>query len=249
MVLSTRISIEWVPNDAEELTSTMVFSTEKGTFTDVRVFKDKYPYLKKPGQPEPVEQVFQFALLGWEEDIAGTNRMAFHTDVNLAEIVKSIRTGRPLDECKAAPDVGAFWAIENSEDRKETGSMENPATGRVTEYVEVWRSLNPEESSPTTEVREGHWKSGNSDQKVRECVYDTVTHGYIGRIVRLGNWVQGVLYDASEPKFPLSVMRRFYSENSKRWITLIDYGKHEFPNFYQQWESGGAAGGIEWKQV
>lgn len=243
MVLSTRVTIQWLPDAEEELTSTMVFSTPGDVFTDVRVFKSHYPYVKKAGEPESLDEVFQFVTIGWEEEIENTNQMRFHTVVNLTEILKSIKTGKPLDNCRAAPDIGAFWPIEGSEDRKETGAMENPATGKVTEYVEIWRSLNPEETTPHKEVREGK-------EPVRVRVYDTVTEDFTGRIVRLGNWVQGVLFDASEKKHPISVYRAFYNETSDKWETLIDYGLQEFPNIFKSLESSLAElNGVEWKRV
>lgn len=248
MVLSTRVTIQWLPDEAEELSSTMVLSSPGDLFTDVRVLKDHYPYLKKAGPPEPVEDVFQFVSIGWEEEIKGTNKMRFYTSVNSQAIVKSIKTGKPLDECKAAPDIGEFWPIEGSEDRKETGAMENPATGKVTEYIEIWRSLNPEETTPTNEVREGHWPLG--EKKVRVRVFDTLTDGYIGRIVRLGNWVQGVLYKSGEGQFPLSVLRSFYNEKSQQWEKLIDYGILEFPQVYKDWDAEQVSfNGIHWKRV
>lgn len=247
MVLSTRVSIQWLPDEAEELTSTMVFSTPQDLFTDVRVFKHCYPYSAKDVTVEEIDKVFQFVSIGKEEEIKGTNQLRFETSVNLAEIVKSIKTGRPLDECRAAPDIGSFFEIEGSEDRKETGAMENPATGVVTDYVEVWRSLNPEESTPAQEVREGHWSSAQKEVRVR--VFDTDSEGFSGRIIRLGNWVQGVLFDGSESQYPLSVMRRFFNETSKEWESLIEYGKQEFPQVYKDWDADGADNGIRWKRV
>lgn len=246
MVFSNRVTIQWLPEEAEELTSTMVLSTPTGLFTDVRVFKDKYPYVKKESV-EPIAEVFQFATIGWEEEIKDTNKLRFHTTVNLQEIIKSIKTGKSLEECRAAPDIGAFWPIEGSEDRKETGAMENPATGKVTDYVEIWRSLNPEESSPNHEVREGHWEL--KEREVRVRVFDTATEGFIGRIVRLGNWVQAVLFEESAQD-PLSVMRSFYDEKSGEWTTLIEYGKREFPSVYKDWDADEVvANGIQWKRV
>ncbi|SGZ52582.1 CIC11C00000002888 [Sungouiella intermedia] len=246
MVLSTRVTIQWLPEEADELTSTMVLSTPRDLFTDVRVFKDHYPY-KKSSTVEPIEEVFQFVSIGWEEEIKGTNKLRFHTSVNLQEIVKSGRTGKPLEECQAEPDIGAFWPIEGTEDRKETGAMENPATGKVTEYVEVWRSLNPEETAPNEEVREGHWKGDEREVRVR--VFDTDSNGFSGRIVRLGNWVQGVLFETGA-EYPLSVMRSFYNETSGEWTSLIEYGEREFPNIYKEWEINQEdANGIIWKRV
>lgn len=249
MSLSTRVSIQWLPNEVEELTNTLVFSTPKCFSTDVRVFKEHYPYVKSEAEPEPIEQVFQFVSIGTEVAIEGTNRVEFPSEVNLQVIIQAIKTGKSLDDCKGLnPDIGSFWPIENSEDRKETGSMVNPANDKLTEYIEVWRSLNPEETTPSVEVRENHWKGQRTELKVQ--TYDASGENYRGRLIKLNNWVQAVLYVYENGLHQLSVARAHLDQESGEWEFLINYGKYDFPEFSKALvEEEFEYGGITWSRI
>lgn len=218
MVLSKRVSLQWLPDEAEELTDTLVFTTPKDHFTDVRIYKQYYPYVQANSTPEPFEKIFQWVITGEEEEIAGTNKIRFNHEVNLQDIIESIKTGKT---CKSAPDIGAFSSVEGSNDRKETGSMVKPGTGVVTEYVEIWRWLDPSQSTPEREVV----SSGNEERPVETV--DLQKEGFVGRIIRLGNWMQGVIYEKGEKEHPISVMRAFCEQD--QWRELIRYGKHAFP--------------------
>lgn len=248
MSLSTRVSIQWLPDDVEELTETLVFSTPKCFSTDVRIFKEHYPYIKINAEPEPIEKIFQFASIGTEVAIEGTNRVEFPSEVNLQVIIQAIKTGKRIEQCKGpVPDIGSFWSIENSEDRKETGSMVNPATEKLTEYIEVWRSLNPMETTPTEQIRENHWKGNKSEVKVR--TYDAKGDHYRGRLILLGNWVQAVLYVCVDGLHQLSVARAHLNESGE-WEPLIDYGIYHFPDFSKALnEEEFEHGGISWSRI
>lgn len=222
MSFSTRVSIRWLPEDFDEKSSTMVLTSPKGRFVDIRIMKDRYPY-HETSHPF-IDELYQMATTGWEEPLAGTSKIQFHCDINSVDIAKSIRQKVPLDECRSAPDIGDFSAIEGSEDRQETGAMENPETFLRTEYVEIWRSLDPEKHTPTLEVREPSVPS----PLLRCHVLDVVgNERYEGRLVRLGNWVQAIIYDKRSTSHPLHVTRQFY--NGKTWETLIAYGDLAFP--------------------
>lgn len=233
MTLSTRVSIQWGSENPSENTDTLVFTTKKEHFVDVRILKSEYPHIQEGLEPREFEEIFDWIIIGDEEPIAGTNKIQFNHTVNLQEILRSLKSGLPLLECKNAPDVGDFSAIEGSEDRKETGSMVNPSTGLVTLYVELWRSLNPNKTTFAEEVREGRDKNGGKDTSDDELInftFDLNDGPRYGRIIALGNWVQGVIYDSSEKTHPLSVVRAFYNCEAKEWVTLIKYGVHEFPD-------------------
>lgn len=230
MVLSTRVNIQWLPNEPTETSHTLVFTTSQDHFVDVRIKKDMYPFKQDGAQPVDFNEVFEWVIVGEEEPIANTNKIQFNHKVNLQEIMKSLTTGKPLLECKSAPDIGSFSAIEGSKDRKEMGRMVNPETGKSTEYVEIWRSLNPEETTFETEVREnenkdGHEISGPVD--VYNATYDLEEGSVYGRVIVLGRWIQGVIYDSSDKSHPLSVLRA-YREDSGAWRTLIRYGRRDF---------------------
>lgn len=233
MVLSTRVSIQWLPDEPSELTSTMVSTSASDHFVDIRILKDKYPHVQEGPEPESFKKIFDWVITGEEEEIVGTSKIQFNHAINLQEIMKSLKTGVPLLECKSEPDIGDFSSIENSEDRKETGTMVNPITGRMTPYIEIWRSLNPEMTTPAKEVLEGRDAAGQkyelNDQSIN-WTYDLNEGPFYGRIIRLANWVQGVVYDESEKTHPLSVLRAYFDESSGTFVYVIKYGLYEFPD-------------------
>lgn len=238
MVLSTRVSLQWLPNEPEELTSTLVFTTPQDHFVDVRIYNEQYPHIQKGSTPEAFDKIFQWVITGEEEEIPDTNKIRFRHEVNLQEVMKSLESGRPLSECRSEPDIGAFWSIEGSEDRKETGSMVNPETGKHTDYVEIWRSLDPALTTPVTEIRE------ISGKEHEVLTLELKHNGVLGRIIRLGNWVQGVIYEEAEKTHPISVLRCFYDSNAGEWKDLIRYGKHSFPELFKELEEDGL-----WKKI
>lgn len=233
MVLSTRISIQWLPDEPSELTSTLVSTSASDHFVDVRILKDKYPHVQQGPEPENFEDVFDWVITGEEQEIPGTSKIQFNHAINLQEIMNSLKTGIPLLECKSAPDIGDFSAIDNSEDRKETGSMVNPETGKMTPYVEIWRSLNPEKSTPSSEIREGKDENGQKYELKGSLInwtYDLNEGTRYGRIIRLANWVQGIVHDKSEKTHPISVMRAYFDQSCGKFIYVIKYGLYEFPD-------------------
>lgn len=241
MSFSTRVTIKWVPNDFDEKSSTMVLSSPKGQFVDIRILKDHYPY-HEASHPF-VTDLFQMATVGVEKPIAGTSKIEFECSINSVDIAKSIKTNKPLDECRSAPDIGDFSAIEGCEDRQETGAMENPETGLRTEYVEIWRSLDPLKHTPTVEAREPKELSQHLNCHVLDVVGN---ENYEGRLVRLGNWLQALVYDKRNAHHPLHISRQYY--NGKSWEILIDYGFIELPlDFKGELNDETTADGLTWK--
>ena len=98
--------------------------------------------------------------------------------------------------------------------------MVNPDTGVSTDYIEIWRSLDPEEHSPTTEVRE---KAIQPSFEAHALVLDLETHE--GKYVRLGKWSQGLIHDKKTGKFHVS--RSWF--NGKIWEHQIEFGSLDFP--------------------
>lgn len=220
----------------------MVITSPKGHFVDIRILKNCYPWSRKTPAPA-FDEVFEWCLSGIEEPIEGTNKIRFNHDVNSQEIIKSIKTGRPLDECRSAPDVGAFSAIDGSEDRKETGSMVNPATNKETEYVEIWRSLDAEKTTKDLEVREP-----KHSQRPQTFVLEASLATYEGKVVRYGNWVQGLLHDKEHSTSPLSVVRSHCTDG--KWEHYIQYGSGTFPvQFSGQKGEHVVVNGVEWRCI
>lgn len=247
MVLSTRVSLQWLPNEPMETSHTLVFTTPRDHFVDVRIKKDKYPFVQQEEIPVDFNDIFEWVIVGEEEPIENTNKIQFNHTVNLQDIMKSLATGKPLLECKSDPDIGEFSAIEGSKDRKEVGRMVNPETGKCTEYVEIWRSLNPEETTFETEVREGENRDGDdvgAGPEVYSATYDLNDGSLYGRVIVLGKWVQGVIYDEADKTHPISVIRA-HRESSGSWEPLIRYGKHDFALV----DGGDIRTGSGWHQI
>lgn len=232
--------MQWLPDKADEITNTMVFTSPSDHFVDVRIFQKNYPFIGDSTNPKKFEEVFEWAMTGVEKPIVGTNKIEFVHEINSHCVLKAVEKGVPLEECPSDPDVGAFFPIAGSEDRKETGSMLNPTTGKVGEYVEIWRSLDPNQTRPDSEARE-------TEADVESAVYQPVTSGFSGKLIRLGNWVQGILYDTADKDHPLSVVRLFWDDKSSSYATLIKYGRHEFPDIFEGLRL--SIGGIEWQKI
>ncbi|RKP30297.1 hypothetical protein METBISCDRAFT_180, partial [Metschnikowia bicuspidata] len=186
MVLSTCASLQWVPGDASELMHTLVFMSPADHFVDARIYKNQYPHIQ-----EDFEDIFDWVIVG-EKVPLSDSRIRFTHAVDLREIMTALKTNRPLLECRSGPDIGEFSPVEGSANRRETGTMVHPATGVPTEYVEIWRLLDPIRTTFETEVAEGDaW-----DATVCTATYRYSEGKRQGRVIVLGNWVQGVIYDS-----------------------------------------------------
>ncbi|ODV69099.1 hypothetical protein HYPBUDRAFT_152283 [Hyphopichia burtonii NRRL Y-1933] len=223
MSFSRRVSLQWIPEqvDPEESTSTYVITSPNDEFVDIRIYSTKYPYTKE--KQEAFDKVFQWGITGVEEPIEGTSRVNFKHEVSTTEVIESIRTGKLLEECRGEPDVGDFSNIEGSEDRRETGSMVNFETGRKTDYIEIWRSLDPINHTPHKEVREP--KETTDIPKV--LVMEVNQVGFQGKLVRLGNWVQALVLNRSTKE--IHIIRYHFDTLLKNWDRLIQYAGIDFP--------------------
>lgn len=247
MTLSTRVYIQRPPDEPREDTHTMVLTSPQNHFVDVRILVEKYPYVQPSGEKPTLQsfnEVFDWVMTGMEVPI-GNNKVHFKHDINLKEVVESEKSGKPLDQCKDEEDVGEFEPVEGSSDRKETGISTHPETGKLNPYVEIWRSLDPEKYTPKEEIIE------NPGQPEHGYVLEVVEEGFKGKIVQIGNWVQGVVYGPAKGGFPMSVMRRFF--DGEEWVSMIEYGVHEFPRGESsrgEFQKGQTVGGsIKWKCV
>ncbi|ODV79370.1 uncharacterized protein CANTADRAFT_51526, partial [Suhomyces tanzawaensis NRRL Y-17324] len=234
IMISTRVSLQWNDDAPEELTSTMAMTSRNNHFVDLRVYKKNYPY--HPQQPEPfIEDVFQWVMCGIEHPIEGTGKIKFVTTIDSSSIAPAIKLGGPV--VPGPPDIGDFSDIEGSLDRKEVGEMMSPDTGKLESYVEIWRSLDAENHTPETEVREGANKD-DVECKVLEVVEDETYHG---KLIQLGNWLQGIVHNKKNND--LHVIRAF--KEADGWREMIGYGNTEF--FPLDSELKRAE--VEWKRI
>lgn len=231
MTLSTRVSIQWPPELAAEKTRTLILASPEGHFVDIRIYKEYEGSFGGPGpdvqhqslsqpQSQPLPffgDVFEWCMTGKEVPIPNTNSISFPHVIDSQAIARSIRLGLPLEEGEA--DVGHFSSIPGSDDRKETGAMTNPATGKVQDYIEIWRSLDPLAHTPEHEVRES---KGNTPIPV--SVLEVVENPqYQGTVIKYGNWIQGLVYDKENNDVPLHVIQQ-YGPRTKPRQTVIEYG-------------------------
>lgn len=216
MTLSTRVSIQWPPDIAGDATKTMVFTTPENHFVDIRIFKQ---YYQNPDLANNLsfDKVFEMCLSGIEEAISGTNKIQFHQEINSIAIYNSIKSNTPLKF--GLPDIGEFSSIANTQDRKEVGKMVNPATGQLQDYIEIWRSLDPVNNSPYKEIREDKTKN----YPIFTLIIDN--NHYQGKLIRLGNWIQGLIFNKSydNKNQPLHVIQ-CYQQEKNHWINLVNYG-------------------------
>lgn len=148
--ISLRQSIAWLPAPHSEPTSTVVLTSPQRRFVDVRI-------TLPPGShpPSMVDGSFQIP--------AGASHLQHGLDWALAGTSSST----PVAGTNGAVSDGVWrhWVDSRYEDADaqvdagrnteqadgsvlETGSMENPATGQVAPYEEVWRDIAPVSALP-----------------------------------------------------------------------------------------------------
>ncbi|KAH0542852.1 hypothetical protein FGG08_002807 [Glutinoglossum americanum] len=167
---SKRRSIRWLPNEAIEPTSTLVLTSRNQHFVDLRIFKPLVP-----GEPDLPNEGGPLRRLDWAfsgiatvtEDRPGCLHSEWSHEVDS-------RSDNPdKDEGDLIPQRdGSILEI---------GRMVNPSTGEMTDYEEVWEDLEVEVTGGDTH---------------RICiVVGTVddVRGIRGKIVRVGQWCQGIL--------------------------------------------------------
>ncbi|ODQ79386.1 hypothetical protein BABINDRAFT_161789 [Babjeviella inositovora NRRL Y-12698] len=225
MVFSTRISIKWSDNKPSENTSTVVMTShKKGLFVDLRPFS---PLSLAPNPDFPID----WAMTGREED-AGPSRTIFHHLVDSKTIFKQIearRKGLPAPETNDQ-DLGEF-SDNGDGDRKEVGKMFNDKSGIIEPYIEVWRSL---DSCNTTPYNFGFIREVEKEKRtlfevpeycgVLQIAASEDTE-WEGMIIRLGNWIQGLVYNKRPGlQQPLSAVRAWL-DPQKDWQIVFRYGK------------------------
>ncbi|KAH8168327.1 protein HRI1 domain-containing protein [Sarocladium implicatum] len=133
--ISIRQSIRWLPDEAEEPTSTIVLTSPQRRFVDLRVFKPSPDSDTIPkGQLDPWQ-------LEW--GIAGTSSTRTRTGDG-GEVITRGRWDHWIDSRtpEFVYDEGDMFPMSDTL-TLEKGSMVNPATGKETAYEEVWEDSEP----------------------------------------------------------------------------------------------------------
>lgn len=196
--ISSRAYIQWLPDPPSEPTSTIVLTSSQRRFVDIRVIADDTPG-SKPINSSHVE--WSFAGHSTSCVIDGKTHTQWHHWIDS----KTSTAEDVVDKGEMLPEDSEGLALEK-------GSMVNPATGRMTEYVEAWRDVDVEVLPPLDEdgtreclerLRERGvavevGKSGARGERSaasRLCLvmqHENVARKSRGMVVRLGNVCQGV---------------------------------------------------------
>lgn len=169
-VFSTRVSMKWSKDkEPTETTSTWVFTASNGEFVDIRI---------DVASKEP-----QWLITGKEVEIPTKTGYEF-----------SVEFQHQLDSLggDSGADVGNFTSLPDG-DRLEAGEMFNHDIGEVMGYEEVWRSLDPVNSTPTQLVREN---GGAIASSVWEFLEGHGTKS--GKFITIESFGQGVVYYAGQ---------------------------------------------------
>ncbi|KAI8634704.1 hypothetical protein F5Y19DRAFT_121719 [Xylariaceae sp. FL1651] len=182
MAISVRESIRWLPEAASEPTSTIVLTSPERRFVDIRILKDS----SGTGSTEEDTPYPPLTSLDWA--FAGTSSSETRNGVRHStwrHFVDS-RTREP----KAVVDEGDVFS-QDHERTLETGCMVNPATGKLTNYEEIWTDIEAkgdpegarslEDPSPLVKARCVVLELRRDDKDER------------GMVICLGRYCQGVV--------------------------------------------------------
>lgn len=178
MSISLRKYIRWLPDEASEPTSTIVVTSPQRRFVDIRVL---LPLPGSSSAPLPLGR------LDWA--IAGTSSSWMRDDGKGGKVSRGqwrhwvdSRTSKPED----ATDEGDNYPQDDGT-TLEKGAMVNPATGKETEYEEVWIDVEPRGTNP----------EGAAQFLVVQTTADAGNDAR-GSVVRVGHICQGFLKQADK---------------------------------------------------
>ncbi|KAL8677803.1 MAG: hypothetical protein Q9186_005810 [Xanthomendoza sp. 1 TL-2023] len=200
--VSRRKYYRTVPGSPTEPTSTLVLTSPRNHYVDVRVFNE--PQTKTTSDPKTFDGRLQWAFAGIKESVQDKGRTisTWHHWVD------------SLSETPAS-DSGEMIELEDG-DVLEKGETRDEETGVVQKYEELWEEV------PLGTIGEG---SG------RVCVVlrteDEEGQEREGMVIRIGGIVQGVLRD----RMGVTVERWewVYGERSGRFERTVRFGEGELP--------------------
>lgn len=144
--ISIREHIKWGAEPLSEPTSTIVLTSPRRYFVDIRILKtalERQP--RGHGTSDATRDCFAIDQLDWA--IGGTSVSETITRDGGEQVAHSTfhhwvdsRTTEP----EKATDEGDMFPGEEAGTTLETGRMVNPATGSETSYEELWRDEDPQ---------------------------------------------------------------------------------------------------------
>ena len=158
-----------MPKEPEELTETIVLTSQRSFFVDIRILKAEHIEESRRGLETNSSAILQWAFAGTSESTQqeGKKMSVWH---------------HWIDSESVEPDEDKGEMIEQANgDILERGINVDPKTGQETTYEELWTDLKVEKvgSEPT-----------------RTCVVlrmEDIAKGSKGMVIRVGSWCQGIL--------------------------------------------------------
>lgn len=210
-VVSTRVSIQWPPEESYENTNTLVLTTPGANFVDIRLLKE----FDSDKNEFPIDWV----ITGVEYSIPNSSKIQFRHEIS---------SHVPHNHGGEWTDIGDFSSLPDG-DRKETGTMVNPATGKEAPYVEIWRTISALKLS-----EDGEYVKLKDDKEAEEenknvkfaCIkVDQDTNkDYLGTVVKIGAFMQGAILNLKTEE--ISLFRYFKSAAPNgEWTKQFAYGK------------------------
>ena len=193
--ISIREYIRWSPEPASEPTTTVVLTSAESRFVDIRLlnptpgsYSERHPECKCTTsciQAYNAKDFFTDPLHSSQIDwaFAGTSSSEIRVDANGAQTVHSTWRHWVDSRFPTAEDVkdeGDMFPLADGR-TLENGSMINPATGRMTDYEECWKDVDP---------------LANEKGAGKVCtvlqIHDDA-HKVRGMVFRVGQFCQGIL--------------------------------------------------------
>ncbi|CAJ2509839.1 Uu.00g057390.m01.CDS01 [Anthostomella pinea] len=184
--ISIRDSIRWLPEPASEPTSTVVLTSPERRFVDIRILKPT-----SNGEAAENEVELPTSRLDWA--FAGCSTSEVHNGVRHS-------TWRHFvdNRSSGAEEVTDEGNMVTQDDGRtlETGRMVNPATGRETNYEEIWTDTEP---MPIPERSEA-LSIPSRVSKARCIVLELKNNAQQerGMVICLGHYCQGVVRKGEE---------------------------------------------------
>ncbi|TAQ87807.1 hypothetical protein B7494_g3873 [Chlorociboria aeruginascens] len=204
--VSIRKSIKWGNAPARENSITLVLTSASKYYVDVRIYKPLFlhepPLPNNPSDPHAMERL-EWAFAGTSESHPGILREG--------KIIKPAHTiwhhwvdSKTKDDVR---DEGYMYPEEGSNEVLEKGNMVNPATGKAEDYEEIWEDL--EVGLVGDEDEHVHWV-------LRTRLEHTIFGTTRGMVIRVGEWIQGVLRVGDE----ISVVRWKWDKGTG-WARIV----------------------------
>ncbi|UKZ95871.1 uncharacterized protein TrAFT101_010683 [Trichoderma asperellum] len=202
--ISFRKFIRWVPEEASEPTSTLVLTSPEKRFVDIRV-------LLPDGKDSLAnnEEILPLARLDWA--------MAGFSSSTILSAGHSLSQWRHWIDSRAVdapPDEGHMYAQPDGLSTLEKGQMMNPATGKDTDYEEMWFDPPPK-------------KTGGDRAVCAVLMMEDEKAGKKGIFVRLGEWAQVFVRDGPGEGDLVAERWGWRDDDGKGWRRIVRLGDGE----------------------